>query len=161
MIAVALALFINRTEATDNSDDRKRGIKHNINGDSSIELPTIKLPPAQRYETISIPLPTADVPSYVPLVVPPSDLREPEGTEPKATEEAPTGIRQIDIPFTDFKMPLPENEILITASTTAVVSVAATLTATAAFKWVVTAMKPILKTAWKKIRLSKDNPKVS
>jgi len=95
------------------------------------------------------------------LVVPPSDLREPEGTEPEATEEAPTGIRQVDIPIIDVKMPLPENEILITASTTAVVSVAATLTATAAFKWVVTAMKPILKTAWKKIRSSKDNPKVS
>ena len=125
-----------------------------------MELPTIKLPPAQQFKTISIPLPTADVPSYVPLVVPPSDLREPEGTEPETTEEAPTGIRQVDIPFTDFKMPLPENEILITASTTAVVSVAATLTATAAFKWVVTAMKPILKTAWKKIKLSKDNPEV-
>ena len=127
----------------------------------SISIPTLKLPLAQQYETISIPLPTADVPSYVPLVVPPSDLREPEGTQPEATEEAPTGIRQIDIPIIDVKMPLPENEILITASTTAVVSVAATLTATAAFKWVVTAMKPILKTAWKKIRSSKDNPKVS
>ena len=126
-----------------------------------MDIPSIKLPPAQQYETISIPLPTADVPSYVPLVVPPSDLREPEGTQPETTEEAPTGIRQIDIPIIDVKMPLPENEILITASTTAVVSVAATLTATAAFKWVVTAMKPILKTAWKKIRSSKDNPKVS
>ena len=128
---------------------------------SSIFLPTIKLPLLQKIETIEIPLPTADVPSYVPLVVPPSDLREPEGTEPETTEETPTGIRQIDIPFTDFKMPLPENEILITASTTAVVSVAATLTATAAFKWVVTVMKPILKTTWKKIKLSKDNPEVS
>ena len=126
-----------------------------------MEIPTLLLPRLQKIETISIPLPTADVPSYVPLVVPPSDLREPEGTQPEATEEAPTGIRQIDIPIIDVKMPLPENEILITASTTAVVSVAATLTATAAFKWVVTAMKPILKTAWKKIRLSKDNPKVS
>ncbi len=125
-----------------------------------MEIPTILIPPIQQIETVEIPLPTADVPSYVPLVVPPSDLREPEGTEPEATEEAPTGIRQVDIPFTDFKMPLPENEILITASTTAVVSVAATLTATAAFKWVVTAMKPILKTAWKKIKLSKDNPEV-
>ena len=125
-----------------------------------MEIPTLKLPPLKQIDTISIPLPTVDVPSYVPLVVPPSDLREPEGTEPEATEEEPTGIRQIDIPFTDFKMPLPENEILITASTTAVVSVAATLTATAAFKWVVTAMKPILKIAWKKIKLSKDNPEV-
>ena len=124
-------------------------------------VPSIQLPNAVIIKTVEIPLPTADVPSYVPLVVPPSDLREPEGTEPEATEEAPTGIRQVDIPFTDFKMPLPENEILITASTTAVVSVAATLTATAAFKWVVTAMKPILKTAWKKIKLSKGNPEVS
>ncbi len=126
-----------------------------------MDIPIIKLPNVEKIETISIPLPTADVPSYVPLVVPPSNLREPEGTQPEATEEAPTGIRQIDIPIIDVKMPLPENEILITASTTAVVSVAATLTATAAFKWVVTAMKPILKTAWKKIRSSKDNPKVS
>jgi len=124
-------------------------------------IPTTKIPPVKEIPTVSIPLPTADIPSYQPLVVPPSDLREPEGTEPETTEEAPTGIRQVDIPFTNFKIPLPENEILITASTTAVVSVAATLTATAAFKWVVTAMKPILKTAWKKIKLSKDNPKVS
>ena len=114
-------------------------------------FPELLIPGIQKYETISIPLPTADVPSYVPLVVPPSDLEAPEGVEPEASEETDTGIRQIDIPFTDFKMPLPENEILITASTTAVVSVAATLTATAAFKWVVTAMKPILKTAWKKL----------
>ena len=126
-----------------------------------MDIPQIVLPNSIPLKTISIPLPTADVPSYVPLVVPPSDLREPEGTQPETTEEAPTGIRQVDIPFTDFKMPLPENEILITASTTAVVSVAATLTATAAFKWVVTAMKPILKTAWKKIKLSKGNPEVS
>ena len=126
-----------------------------------MDVPAIYLPTVEKIDTISIPLPTGNIPTYVPLVVPPSDLREPEGTQPETTEEEPTGIRQVDIPFIDFKMPLPENEILITASTTAVVSVAATLTATAAFKWVVTAMKPILKTAWKKIRLSKDNPKVS
>jgi len=126
-----------------------------------MDVPAIYLPTVEKIETISIPLPTGNIPTYVPLVVPPSDLREPEGTQPETTEEEPTGIRQVDIPFIDFKMPLPENEILITASTTAVVSVAATLTATAAFKWVVTAMKPILKTAWKKIRLSKGNPEVS
>ena len=127
-----------------------------------IYLPNIKIPPVQNYETISIPLPTADVPSYIPMVVPPSDLRSPDGVEAEATDEPEaTGIRKVDIPFTDFKMPVPENEILVTAGTTAVVSVAATLTATAAFKWAVTAMKPILKTAWKKISRSKDNQKVS
>ena len=127
-----------------------------------MEIPTLLLPPPQKIETISIPLPTADVPSYIPMVVPPSDLKAPEGVEAEAKDEPETtGIRQVDIPFTDFKMPVPENEILVTAGTTAVVSVAATLTATAAFKWAVTALKPILKTAWKKLSLSKENQKVS
>ena len=116
-----------------------------------MEIPSIVIPPIEKIETISIPLPTADVPFYAPLVVPPSDLRRPEGVQAEATEETDTGIRNVNIPILDFTVPLPENEILITASTTAVVSVAATLTATAAFKWVVTAMKPILKTAWKKL----------
>ena len=127
-----------------------------------MEIPTIVIPPIQKIETISIPLPTADVPSYIPMVVPPSDLKAPEGVEAEAKDEpeAP-GIRKVDIPFTDFKMPVPENEILVTAGTTAVVSVAATLTATAAFKWAVTALKPILKTAWKKVSQLKGNQKVS
>ena len=123
-----------------------------------MEIPKLILPPPQKIETISIPLPTADVPSYIPMVVPPSDLQAPEGVEAEATDEPETGIRKVDIPFTDFKMPVPENEILVTAGTTAVVSVAATLTATAAFKWAVTAMKPILKTTWKK--LSQKSQKV-
>jgi len=126
-----------------------------------MEIPILELNVPLFIETISIPLPTADVPFYIPMVVPPSDLQAPEGVEAEASEEPETGIRKVDIPFTDFKMPVPENEILVTAGTTAVVSVAATLTATAAFKWAVTAMKPILKTAWKKIRLSKDNQEIS
>jgi len=126
-----------------------------------VVIPTLIIPPIQKIETISIPLPTADVPSYIPMVVPPSDLEAPEGVQAEANDEPEQGLRKVDIPFTDFKMPVPENEILVTAGTTAVVSVAATLTATAAFKWAVTAMKPILKTAWKKISRSKDNQEVS
>ena len=127
----------------------------------ALQLPILELPLPQKIETISIPLPTADVPSYVPLVVPPSDLEAPEGVQAEAKDEPEQGLRKVDIPFTDFKMPVPENEILVTAGTTAVVSVAATLTATAAFKWAVTAMKPILKTAWKKISRSKEPQEVS
>ena len=126
-----------------------------------VVIPTLIIPPIEKYETISIPLPTADIPFYAPLVVPPSDLEAPEGVEAEAKEEPEQGLKRVDIPFTDFKIPVPENEILVTAGTTAVVSVAATLTATAAFKWAVTAMKPILKTAWKKISQSKGNPEVS
>ena len=117
-----------------------------------MDFPSLKLPNIEQYETISIPLPTADVPSYIPLVVPPSDLQAEEEPEGTASEEPESpGMRKVDIPFTDKQMPVPETEILVTATTTAVVSVAATLTATAAFKYVVTAMKPILKTTWKKI----------
>ena len=122
-----------------------------------MDIPTIIIPPVENIETISIPLPTADVPSYIPMVVPPSDLQaeeEPEGTASEKEPESP-GMRKVDIPFTNKQMPVPETEILVTATTTAVVSVAATLTATAAFKYVVTAMKPILKTTWKKISQSK------
>ena len=126
-----------------------------------MDLPTIVIPPIQKIETISIPLPTADVPSYIPMVVPPSDLEAPEGVQAEAKDEPEAGLRKVDIPFTDFKMPVPENEILVTAGTTAVVSVAATLTATAAFKWAVTALKPILKTTWKKLSQLKGNQKVS
>ena len=125
-----------------------------------MEIPTIEIPPVESIETISIPLPTADVPSYIPMVVPPSDLEAEEEIEGEASEETDKpvvqpGIKQIDIPFTDKQVPVPETEILVTATTTAVVSVAATLTATAAFKYVVTAMKPILKTTWKKLSQKK------
>ena len=126
-----------------------------------MEIPTLELPPLKTIETISIPLPEANVPYYIPMVVPPSDLQAEEEIEGEASEETDKpevkqpGIKQIDIPFTDKQMPVPETEILVTATTTAVVSVAATLTATAAFKYVVTAMKPILKTGWKKISQSK------
>ena len=122
-----------------------------------MEIPTIEMPPIRKIETISIPLPTADVPFYTPLVVPPSDLQAEEeitaeeSGEEKETKPEQPGMKKIDIPFTDKQMPVPETEILVTATTTAVVSVAATLTATAAFKYTVTALKPILKTAWKKI----------
>ena len=127
-----------------------------------MEIPTIEIPPIKKIETISIPLPTADVPFYTPLVVPPSDLQaEEEITAEESGEEKETkkpeqpGMVKFDIPFTDKQIPVPETEILVTATTTAVVSVAATLTATAAFKYTVTAMKPILKTAWNKIKPSK------
>ena len=117
--------------------------------DPTFEAPIIELPNSIPLTTISIPLPTADVPSYTPMVVPPSDLQAEEEPEGSASEEPESpGMRKVDIPFTDKQMPVPETEILVTATTTAVVSVAATLTATAAFKYVVTAMKPILKTTW-------------
>ena len=123
-----------------------------------MEIPVLTLPKAPKLERMTLDIPTANIPYYKPMVVPPSDLEPPPGVKGDTKDETPTGIREVKLPIIDTKVPLPENEILITASTTAVVSVAATLTATAAFKWVVTAMKPILKTTWKK--LSQKSQKV-
>ena len=92
-----------------------------------MELPKITLPPPQIIETVEIPLPTADVPSYVPLVVPPSDLREPEGTKPVQTEELPAPV--LNLPPLP-PIPIPPAEVLGPTVITAVTAVAATTVAT-------------------------------
>ena len=53
----------------------------------AIPLPTLALPPAQQYPTPALNLPTAEIPSYKPLVVPPSDLRKPKETKAKTKEK--------------------------------------------------------------------------
>mgnify|MGYP003120156500 CR=1 FL=1 len=116
-------------------------------------LPSLRLPEPLVLPRPVLEVPRADLPSYKPLVVPPSDLRPPPGVKgPKTNEKPkptppklPSDIRYIDVPNTDFTVPLPSNEILVTAGTTAVVSVAATLTATAIFKRTVNILKPIFK----------------
>ena len=129
-------------------------------------LPSIRFPEPLLLPRPVLDVPRADLPSYRPLVRPPpgvkgtteSDKEKPKPKPPpvKMPEiPIPKDTREIDIPFTDVTMPLPSNEILVTAGTTATVSVAATLTATAVFKWTVTAMKPILKQAWTKITKKK------
>ena len=87
-----------------------------------MDLPSIEIPSAWHIETPSIPLPTADVPSYQPLVVPPSDLRRPEGTKEVQTKEnPPPKIHFPPLP----SITLPSQEVLVAASVTAVTAVAA------------------------------------
>ena len=90
-------------------------------------IPSIRIPIVEQIETISIPLPTADVPSYVPLVVPPSDLKEPEGTKPVQTEELPAPV--LNLPPLP-PIPIPPAEVLGPTVITAVTAVAATTVAT-------------------------------
>lgn len=119
-----------------------------------MEIPTMILPDAVDFPNFEFELPIGNIPQYTPLVVPPSDLRSPSGVVPQTStseSQTPSGMSQVNIPIMNVKVPVPESEILITAGTTAVISVAATLSATAAFKWLVKILKPILKTLWKKI----------
>ena len=125
-------------------------------------LPVLKLPEPPALPRPVLEVPRAELPSYKPLVVPPNDLRPPPGiksSEPSEKNEPqpakppvtppipipPPQVRYIDVPGTDVDVPLPSNEILVTAGTTATVSVIATLTATAVFKRTVQVLKPIIK----------------
>ena len=92
-----------------------------------LNIPNIVIPPVENIETVEIPLPTADVPSYVPLVVPPSDLREPEGTKPVETVEPPAPV--LNLPPLP-PIPIPPAEVLGPTVITAVTAVAATTVAT-------------------------------
>ena len=128
-------------------------------------IPDFSLPEPLALPRPTLEVPTIELPSYRPLLVPPEGLQPAGGGQASEQEEQippsqpaippikPPEIQYLDVPGTDIELPLPTPEILATAGTTAVVSVAATLTATALFKWLVTAMKPVLKQAWN--RLSK------
>tara|TARA_A100001011_G_scaffold285708_1_gene296263 strand:- start:509 stop:907 length:399 start_codon:yes stop_codon:yes gene_type:complete len=90
-----------------------------------VEIPTIVIPPVQKIETVEIPLPTADVPYYVPLVVPPSDLRDEQGVKPKETKTEAPPAPKLKIPNLP-PIPIPSADILVTTTVAAVTAVAAT-----------------------------------
>ena len=130
-------------------------------------LPRYSLPPALEIPRVTLDQPKALIPSYRPLVVPPSDLRAPPGVEAsgeaeKNTEKKepakqpeislPKEVTSFNIPFTDYNLPVPKQEILVAAGATASVSVVATLTATAVFKRSVQALKPVITQVLKKIQ---------
>jgi len=134
-------------------------------------FPSITLPEPLQLPPPILEVPRADIPSYKPLVVPPSDLRPPPGVSPIKTSESevkpkpkppitppikPPEVQTFDVPGTDIEVPVPSGEILVTAATTAFVSVAATLLATSLFKHLVSLFKPILKQAWNKMKKKED-----
>ena len=135
-------------------------------------LPYMSIPEPLALPVPILEVPDAQVPSYRPLVVPPSSLRAPPGIKGKplegkqqtttkqntpATQPKPPEIDYVTVPVIDKEIPIPSQEILVTAVSTATVSVAATLTATAVFKRIVSLAKPIIKTAWTKITKKKKD----
>ena len=90
-----------------------------------IHLPTPNLPKALDVPQLYFRPPTADVPAYKPIIVPPSDLERPEDTEAEETTEEPVAPT-LKIPVLDIQMPIPETAVVVTAVTTAVVAVATT-----------------------------------
>ena len=90
-----------------------------------INLPKANLPRALDLPTIEFKPPSAQIPSYKPMVIPPSDLEAPEEVEPENKTEQPEPP-SLKIPVLDIQMPIPETAVVVTAVTTAVVAVATT-----------------------------------
>ena len=95
---------------------------------SALTLPTLALPPTQLYQTPSLDQPVADIPSYKPLVVPPSDLRTPKETKSKTKEktEQPAPTPKFEVPYFNIEVPLPTTEVVMAATYAAVSAVAVT-----------------------------------
>tara|TARA_Y100000593_G_scaffold54810_1_gene102414 strand:+ start:174 stop:515 length:342 start_codon:yes stop_codon:yes gene_type:complete len=98
--------------------------------------------------------PTARIPSYKPMVIPPSDLESPEGVEAEATEQPEPP--KLQIPVLDIQMPIPETAVVVTAVTTAVVAVATTSVTQTLFEPI---KKKVQKFLQKKIDTWKENRK--
>ena len=90
-----------------------------------IKIPSADLPKALDIPQMYLRQPTADVPAYKPMIVPPADLERPEETEAEETTEEPEAPT-LKIPVIDIKMPIPETAVVVTAVTTAVIAVTTT-----------------------------------
>ena len=124
-----------------------------------MEIPTIFLPTTQKIKTVEIPLPTADVPYYKPMVVPPSDLRDQEDEPVKTVEETPEPPT-LKIPFIKQPIPQPSTEVIVTAVTTAVTAVAATTLTQPLIEWIRKKVQKFLQdkiTKWRKNRKNKKD----
>tara|TARA_R100000655_G_scaffold94323_1_gene135733 strand:- start:75 stop:464 length:390 start_codon:yes stop_codon:yes gene_type:complete len=101
-----------------------------------MEIPTIVLPDTVQIKTVEIPLPTADVPYFKPMVVPPSDLRDQKDEPVKTVEEKPAEPPTLKIPFIKQPVPRPSTEVVVVAATTAVTAVAATTLTQPLVEWI-------------------------
>ena len=117
-----------------------------------MEIPIIPLPTTQKIKTVEIPLPTADVPYYTPMVVPPSDLRD-QDAKPVKPEENPPKPPTLKIPFIKQPVPQPSTEVIVVAATTAITAVAATTLTQPIIEWIRKKIQKFLQdkiTKWRK-----------
>ena len=123
----------------------------------SINLPTPNLPKALDIPQIYLRQPTADVPAYKPMIVPPADLERPEETEAEESEktEQPEPPK-LKIPVIDIQMPVPETAVVVTAVTTAVIAVTTTTVTQSLFEPI---KKKVQKQLQAKVNKWKENRK--
>ena len=127
----------------------------------SINLPRPDLPKALYIPQMHLRQPTADVPAYKPMVIPPADLERPEETEATEEEKAEQPEQPtLKIPVIDIQMPIPETAVVVTAVTTAVIAVTTTTITQSLFEPIKKKVQKQLQSkvdAWKKKRKKKDS----
>ena len=95
----------------------------------AINIPSPNLPKALDIPEMYFKPPTADVPAFRPIVIPPSDLERPEETEEPKEEETKTEQPEppkLKIPIIDIQLPVPTVEVVAVASYAAVSAVVVT-----------------------------------
>ena len=125
----------------------------------SINLGRGKLPEALDMPSIPLEPPTADMPVFPPIVIPPTNLQAPKGVE---MEEAPSEDEEtaqveqptLRVPVIKIDLPLPTAEVVATATYAAVAAVATTTLATPFFDKI---KKQVQKFLQKKVDKGKEN----
>jgi len=119
-----------------------------------------KLPKALDMPSIPLEPPTAEMPVFPPVVIPPQNLTAPKGVEleeiPEETEDAETATTEqptLRVPVVKIDLPLPTAEVT-TATYAAVAAVATTTLATPLFDKI---KKQIQKFLQKKVDKWKEN----
>ena len=127
----------------------------------SINLGKTKLPRALDMPSIPLEPPSADMPVFPPIVIPPGNIKAPAGVEleevPEETEDkeiAKTEQPTLRVPVVKIDLPLPSAEVVATATYAAVAAVATTTLATPLFDKI---KKQIQKFLQKKVDKWKEN----
>ena len=120
-----------------------------------------KLPKALYMPSIPLEPPTADMPVFPPIVIPPGNIKAPAGVEleevPAETEDeeiAKTEQPTLRVPVIKIDLPLPTAAVVTTATYAAVAAVATTTLATPLFDKL---KKQIQKFLQKKVDKWKEN----
>ena len=109
-----------------------------------MEIPSIKskvpISDALEFKDMILEPPTANMPVFPPIVIPPGNLQAPSGVEleeaPAEKEEEETATTEqptLRVPVVKIDLPLPSAEVVATATYAAVAAVATTTLATPLF----------------------------
>ena len=131
----------------------------------SIKLTNTRLPSALDMPSIPLKQPTAEMPVFPTIVIPPQNLEAPKGVEmeevPSETEEEEAEAQTMEqpslrVPVIKIDLPLPTAEVVATATYAAVAAVATTTLATPFFDKI---KKQVQKFLQKKVNKWKENRK--